>query len=168
MIECVPLDPNPTVYLAFMGVLALLSPGCSLVALYCIVKYPANMHTSYRVQLFTYQMSSLLFDFTFSTVACPVIFFPMTMGYSAGLAKYIDSSLYPLFVLVLMCISCVDVAILGMFFCRLQSIIPPSHKLKLGPKGMLDYKRFVLTSFFTHSEEEGVVHYSGASEYIGL
>ncbi|KAL6732531.1 hypothetical protein Aduo_003283 [Ancylostoma duodenale] len=135
MIECAPLDPIPNVYLVFMRVLAFLSPCCSIIALYCIVRYPANMHTSYRVQLFTYQLSSLLFDFTFSTVACPVIFFPMIMGYSAGLGKYINGAVYPLFVLVVMWISCVDVAIFGMFFCHLQSIIPPSHTLKIGTKG---------------------------------
>lgn len=136
MIECRPLDPNPTVYLIIMKVLTFLSPGCSLVAIYCVIKYPANMLTSYRLNLFIYQLSSLLFDFSFSTVASGVIFFPMTMGYAAGLATYINTTLYPLVVFVLICITSVDVAILGMFFCRLQLIIPASHTLKLKTRGL--------------------------------
>ncbi|EYB93644.1 hypothetical protein Y032_0180g805 [Ancylostoma ceylanicum] len=59
----------------------------------------------------------------------------MTMGYAAGLAMFIDANLYPLVIFVLICITSVDVAILGMFFCRLQIIIPSSHILKLKTKG---------------------------------
>ncbi|EYC40850.1 hypothetical protein Y032_0593g405 [Ancylostoma ceylanicum] len=88
------------------------------------------MGWQYRINLFLYQVWCLLLDVVYSFVAAPVVFYPMTMGYVAGIAKSFDGSLYPITVFLFINLAVVGVAIKAMLLARYYAVLPNNHFLK--------------------------------------
>ncbi|EYC10743.1 hypothetical protein Y032_0054g2528 [Ancylostoma ceylanicum] len=130
------IDPNPSSYIIAMKIISIFSPVPTLVALFCIITCPARMESQYRINLLLYQIWSLLFDFVFSLCVTPVLFYPMTMGYLAGIGRNFNGSLYPLTVFIFLNIALIGVAVLNMLLTRYYAIIPAEHFLRKHSKGL--------------------------------
>ncbi|EYC04355.1 hypothetical protein Y032_0088g2157 [Ancylostoma ceylanicum] len=137
MIVCDTIDPNPSSYIIAMKIISIFSPIPTLVALFCIITCPARMGSQYRINLLLYQIWSLLFDFVFSLCVTPVLFYPMTMGYLAGIGRNFNGSLYPLTVFIFLNIALIGVAVLNMLLTRYYAIIPAEHFLRKHSKAYI-------------------------------
>lgn len=135
MIECEKLDQHPIYYIRALNVLSFVGPLSNILAMYCVVSCPDRFSVSYRANMFMHQLFLMGYDTAFSFVSIPVIFFPMPMGYSAGVGA-IGQELSALFIiLTFICINLIFVAFVGIHLSRIQMVLPQPHVLKISTKG---------------------------------
>lgn len=136
MIECDEINPIPILYIDTLKALSVVGPLCNFLAMYCIVTSPDRFSIIYRANMFMLQLFLMAFNILFSLIAIPVIFFPMTMGYSAGLAAITPDMLCLLTIIIFVFINLLFVTFIGIHLSRIQMILPQSHKLKISTKGL--------------------------------
>ncbi|WKX91978.1 hypothetical protein Q1695_010203 [Nippostrongylus brasiliensis] len=130
MIKCTDLDPEPYFYINIVRVLAVLCTLSILLALYLIIASSDQQSKFHRMNLFVLQLSLLLFNVTFSIVAIPVSYFPMTMGYAAGLMTSSPTPCYAIIVMIIISLDMANISVGGLIGCRIQMTIPPQHFMK--------------------------------------
>ncbi|VDL80399.1 unnamed protein product [Nippostrongylus brasiliensis] len=130
MIKCTDLDPEPYFYINIVRVLAVLCTLSILLALYLIIASSDQQSKLHRMNLFVLQLSLLLFNVTFSIVAIPVSYFPMTMGYAAGLMTSSPTPCYAIIVMIIISLDMANISVGGLIGYRIQMTVPPQHFMK--------------------------------------
>lgn len=145
MIEWEKIEHQPQVYFAIMHVLSILAPPVNLYTVYCIVWKSTRQMGSFKWYLLLYQVTCMLFDFVFTTVTLPVIFFPLPMGYTGSwIAEKLNITVHATFLMVVPAIPCVSACIHSLFFYRLHIIAPHGNFFRKYDKGEYNTERFRL------------------------
>lgn len=136
MIQCDEFDPSPLVYRTFMTSLSVVTPPINIFAIYCIIKKSTKQMSSYKWYLLAYQMASSTFDFVFTVLILPVVFFPIPMGYAdSTIARWISLDPHVSLIIFISCIPFLTVTFLSLFVYRCHLIIPQHHFLKINKRG---------------------------------
>ncbi|RCN30224.1 7TM chemoreceptor [Ancylostoma caninum] len=136
MTECVNLDASPRAYIISMNVMSFLSPIVNLFTIFCILCKSTKPMSAFKWYLLIYQVTSSIFDFMYTTVTLPVIFFPLPMGFTASwMAEWFSITVHTTFIIVIPSFPCVATCIFGLFAYRIHLIIPHNHFLKISENG---------------------------------
>ncbi|KAL6729751.1 hypothetical protein Aduo_000779 [Ancylostoma duodenale] len=136
MIYCDDFERSPIVYRTFMTTLSIVTPPVNIFALYCIIRKSTKQMSSYKWYLLAYQLTSSIFDFVFTVLILPVVFFPIPMGYADSMvARWISLGSHISLVLFISCVPFLTVTILSLFVYRCHLIIPQHHFLKINKRG---------------------------------
>ncbi|EYC26138.1 hypothetical protein Y032_0011g1580 [Ancylostoma ceylanicum] len=136
MSTCINLDVYPHAYLTAMHVSSFLSPVVNFFTIFCILRKSTKAMSAFKWYLLMYQVTSTIFDFIYTTVAVPVIFFPLPMGYTGSwMAEWFSISVHTMFIIVIPSFPCVATCIFGLFAYRIHVIIPSNHFLRISENG---------------------------------
>ncbi|KAK6039634.1 7TM chemoreceptor [Cooperia oncophora] len=84
--------------------------------------------SAYKWYLFANQVVSALFDFVYTAVTLPVIFFPVPMGYPAGIfAQWFSISCHASIIMVVIICSWLSATTLNLFNYR-RSLVTPAYR----------------------------------------
>ncbi|CAJ0592556.1 unnamed protein product [Cylicocyclus nassatus] len=138
MIQCDDFDPHPVVYRSFMASLSIVTPPLNAFAIYCITRKSTKQMGFYKWWLLMYQLSSCVFDFVFTILIVPVVFFPIPMGYADSLlARLISLNGHVALILFISCIPLLTVTCLYLFIYRCYVLLPHYHMLKMNKRGII-------------------------------
>ncbi|KAL6729750.1 hypothetical protein Aduo_000778 [Ancylostoma duodenale] len=119
-----------------MTTLSIVTPPVNIFALYCIMRKSTKQMSSYKWYLLAYQLTSSIFDFVFTVLILPVVFFPIPMGYADSMvAKWISLGSHISLVLFILCVPFLTVMILSLFVYRCHLIIPQHNFLEINQRG---------------------------------
>ncbi|VDL71058.1 unnamed protein product [Nippostrongylus brasiliensis] len=134
--HCRELDLKPQIYIHAMGALSIITIPINMLALYCIVRKSPKQMDIYKWYLFTYQSISTAFDWAYTILLLPVLFYPVPMGHTAAwLAEIFSIPTYGGFCFCASILGCLAAIILNLFGYRLNVIVPRAHALSLSKLG---------------------------------
>ncbi|KAL6729752.1 hypothetical protein Aduo_000780 [Ancylostoma duodenale] len=160
MIQCDDFDLHPMLYRTFMITLSIVTPPVNIFALYCIVRKSSKQMGHYKWYLLAYQLVSCTFDFVFTVLIVPVVFFPIPMGYAdSPLARWMSLSSHAALIIFISSVPFLAVSILSLFSYRCQLIIPRHHFLKTSQRGQF-YFTIILLAVYSVPVSAGLVNIS--------
>lgn len=143
MIECKDFDPNPHTYLTSMNIISVIALPVNLFTIFCILCKSTKAMSAFKWYLLLYQITSTIFDFIYSTITIPVIFFSLPMGYTGSwIAERFSVTVHTTLLMVVPSFPCVAACIFSLFAYRIHLIIPHNHILKRSENGKLRKHKF--------------------------
>ncbi|EYC26116.1 hypothetical protein Y032_0011g1569 [Ancylostoma ceylanicum] len=119
-----------------MTVLSFVTLPVNIFAMYCIIRKSTKQMGSYKWYLLAYQLSSFIFDFVFTVLILPMVFFPVPMGYAdSTLARWTSLSSHASLIIFVSCFPFLTVTTISLFVYRCHLIIPQHHFLKINREG---------------------------------
>ncbi|VDO75710.1 unnamed protein product [Haemonchus placei] len=158
MIECDDFDLEPGFYLNLMHTLSIMALVMNLFAVYCVVCKSTKQMGVYKWYLLIYQAASTLFDFVYTSLTLPVIFFPVPMGYpGAWIAEWLSISSHAATITVILTCSMMAAAVLSLFNYRLFVVTPTHHFMRISDNGKSRYC-YVIGQLFQLLVCDGLEH----------
>ncbi|VDO75709.1 unnamed protein product [Haemonchus placei] len=136
MIECDDFDLEIGIYLTIMHSFSIMALIMNSFALYCVVRKSTKPMGVYKWYMLAYQMASTAFDFVYTGLTLPVIFFPIPMGYpGAWIAQWLSISTHASIIIAILTGSLLVASILNLFNYRRHLVTPTHHFLRFREDG---------------------------------
>ncbi|KAK6015006.1 7TM chemoreceptor [Ostertagia ostertagi] len=149
MIECDDFNPSMNFYLIFMHCLSVIDLYLNMLAIYCILYKSTKQMGAYKWYLLAYQVVSTSFDFIYTAVTLPVIFFPVPMGYPAGVfSQWLSISTHACTIIVVITCSWLIATILSLFNYRRHLVTPAYPFFNFTDRGHFYTSVAIFTIYF--------------------